>query len=202
MGLETICTARWNGREAEGRLQLEGTELLFRGPFRLKLALTPADARVRGGELIVPTPEGDAAFSLGEKAEVWAARIRTPRTLLDKLGVKPGQRISLAGRFDAAFLAQLPAYYPEPAPDCDIVFLAAACTADLDRLATAAPMIQAKGAVWVVYPKGRKDITEMQVLTAIRAAGLTDVKVCSFSPTHTALKGVIPVKARKSAAKT
>ena len=46
--------------------------------------------------------------------------------------------------------------------------------------------------LWIVYPKGRKEITERQVLDAGRAAGLVDVKVVSFSASHTALKFVRP----------
>ena len=43
-------------------------------------------------------------------------------------------------------------------------------------------------AVWVVYPKGLKTITQNDVIKAGRAAGLVDTKVCSFSATHTALR--------------
>jgi len=50
--------------------------------------------------------------------------------------------------------------------------------------------------LWVVYPKGRKEITEGDVLGAGRKAGLKDVKVVGFSLTHTALKFVIPVERR------
>jgi hypothetical protein len=50
--------------------------------------------------------------------------------------------------------------------------------------------------VWVIRPKGRPDISERAVMAAGKAAGLVDVKVVSFSPTHTAEKFVIPVKAR------
>jgi len=51
-------------------------------------------------------------------------------------------------------------------------------------------------ALWIVYPKGPKDITENDVLAAGRKAGLKDVKVAGFSPTHTALKFVIPAARR------
>jgi hypothetical protein len=55
-----------------------------------------------------------------------------------------------------------------------------------------------KGAasLWIVYPKGQKQITELDVLTAGRKVGLKDMKVISFSPTHTALKFVIPLSNR------
>ncbi len=51
-------------------------------------------------------------------------------------------------------------------------------------------------ALWIVYPKGQKQITELDVLAAGRRAGLKDVKVVGFSPAHTALKFVIPVSSR------
>jgi len=50
--------------------------------------------------------------------------------------------------------------------------------------------------LWIVYPKGQQHITEGDVLSAGRKAGLTDIKVVSFSRTHTALKFVIPVNKR------
>jgi hypothetical protein len=56
--------------------------------------------------------------------------------------------------------------------------------------------LKGAAALWIVYPKGQKDITENDVLAAGRKAGLKDVKVVGFSPTHTALKFVIPVARR------
>ncbi len=51
-------------------------------------------------------------------------------------------------------------------------------------------------ALWIVYPKGQKQITENDVLAAGRKCGLKDVKVVGFSTTHTALKFVIPLSDR------
>jgi len=48
----------------------------------------------------------------------------------------------------------------------------------------------------VIYPKGGPAIREIEVLEAGRAAGLKDVKVASFSATHTGLKFVLPVSKR------
>ena len=52
-------------------------------------------------------------------------------------------------------------------------------------------------ALWIVYPKGQKHITENDVLAAGRKSGLKDVKVVGFSTTHTAEKFVIPVAQRR-----
>ena len=56
--------------------------------------------------------------------------------------------------------------------------------------------IEPDGAVWVVRPKGSPDITEAETMAAGKRAGLVDVKVVSFSETHTAEKFVIPVAKR------
>ena len=44
--------------------------------------------------------------------------------------------------------------------------------------------------LWIVYPKGRKEITEAQVFAHGKGIGLVDVKVCKFSDELTALKFV------------
>jgi hypothetical protein len=54
------------------------------------------------------------------------------------------------------------------------------------------------GARWIVRPKGRPEISERATMAAGKAAGLIDVKVVGFSPTHTAETYVIPVAARGS----
>ena len=56
--------------------------------------------------------------------------------------------------------------------------------------------LKPNGALWVIRPKGRADISEAAVMAAGSAAGLVDVKVVRFSPTHTAEKFVIPLSKR------
>lgn len=65
----------------------------------------------------------------------------------------------------------------------DVVFIAVSNKEELVELA-----YHADGPIWVVYPKGIEAITQNDVITAGRAAGLIDIKVCGFSATHTALK--------------
>lgn len=81
----------------------------------------------------------------------------------------------------------------------DLIFLGAEHDDALDKLGQFARSLKPNGAWWVVYPKGQKHITEGVVLAAGQRAGLVDVKVASFSPTHTALKFVIPVERRQPA---
>jgi hypothetical protein len=56
--------------------------------------------------------------------------------------------------------------------------------------------LKPNGALWIVRPKGRPEISERAVMAAGKAAGLVDVKVVSFSATHTAEKFVIPLAKR------
>ena len=44
----------------------------------------------------------------------------------------------------------------------------------------------------MIRPKGSSAISESEVMSAGKRAGLVDVKVVSFSKTHTAEKFVIP----------
>ncbi|MGH9745791.1 MAG: hypothetical protein ACRD59_06740 [Candidatus Acidiferrales bacterium] len=123
------------------------------------------------------------------------------RSLLDKLGVKPGQKILILGIDDAAFIHDIQPFLPEfaerkPAADLDLIFFGATQKKDLARLKPLRKSILKNGAIWVIYPKGRQEIREIDVIAAGKAAGLTDNKVCSFSATHTALRFVIPLAKR------
>jgi hypothetical protein len=78
-----------------------------------------------------------------------------------------------------------------------IIFGADAVT-DLARLADLREHLTPAGAIWVVHTKGKgAAFKDVDVFAAARKAGLVDVKVASFSATHTAEKLVVPVKARK-----
>jgi hypothetical protein len=123
------------------------------------------------------------------------------RTLLDKLGVKPGQRICVLGIEDAAFLTDLAALAPgashgKPQKESDLIFLGAEDLKSLARIQSLERHMQRNGAVWVIYPKGQRHIREVDVMAAGKTAGFTDNKICRFSETHTALRFVIPLARR------
>ena len=141
-----------------------------------------------------------ATFELGKAAEHWANKIKNPKTLLDKLGVKPDSRISVVDVDDASFRALLRARETDasdgPAHDSDLIVFQARALEDLDRLPKLAESLKPNGGIWVVAPKGGQEPREAQVLEAGKRAGLVDVKVARFSDTHTAHKFVIPVARR------
>jgi hypothetical protein len=140
-------------------------------------------------------------FPLGDKVDRVAAKIRRPPTLMEKLGVRPGLEVAVVRVEAKAFLQELDAVVPEathgepPAP-VDVAFLAVRGRDELDRVAEAVDWIRPEGGLWVVYPKGRRDLRESDVLEAGRAAGLKDAKVARINANLTALKFVRPVDAR------
>jgi len=202
MGKEMNCKARLGKQESVGKALLETNEIIFRGDFRLKILLREIkSAKAVNGELLIDFPEGKAAFLLGTQAEKWAHKILHPKTVIEKLGVKAGHTISLVGITDAGFLTRLkesPARLVpgKPVKDCDLVFLGAETPGELAKIKSLTALLKKDGALWIVYPKAQKAITESNILAAGRNAGWKDVKVVGFSETHTALKFVLPLAKR------
>jgi hypothetical protein len=200
MGSEAVSRVSYKGRVSEGKALLETSEIIFRGgDFRLKIPFNQIVALdAAEGELHVGYDGSVAVFELGRDAEKWAEKIRNPRGLMDKLGVKPGMKVAVLGVEDAEFLTQLrdrvgEPSCSEPVSDADVVFYEADNVEDLARLRTLRGAIKPAGGVWVVSPKGKTaQIKDTDVMAAAREAGLVDIKVVGFSATHTALKLVIP----------
>ena len=198
MGRELLCTVRSGGRKSAGKALLETNEIVFRGDLRLKIPFASLQSvAVKDGELHLTWPDNAAVFELGEQAEKWAHAILHPKSVAEKLGIRSGSRISLlhlpspellkdARKSSAAFAED------KPLCDSDVIFFGAEAVSDLPRIKKLIPSLASNGTLWIVYPKGRKEITEMQVLAAGRDAGLIDIKVVSYSATHTARKFVRP----------
>ena len=202
MGLEATCVGRFGGKVGTGKAHLEQAELTFRGEFRLRIPLKDVkSAEARKGVLTVVFPDGVAAFALGKEAEKWALKMRYPRGRLDKLGVKPGHRIAVIGVDDTAFREELATRTDDvssgkPRKESDVIVVALSKTSELPRLKALREAIKSNGAIWVVWPKGRKEFREDDVRAYGPTAGLVDVKVMSFSDTLSGLKMVIPLKDR------
>ena len=203
MGDQVRCTVSFDNAESAGTAHLETETLVFRGAFRLSIPFGDITAvRADGGQLSVAFAGGTAVFQLGPKAQRWASAIAQPKSVIDKLGIKPGMRVGLVDVDDAGFrerLAGLVEVVGGRAMGCDLIFLGAPSPASLRRLETLQRHLKPNGAIWVLRPKKSPDISEMEVLDAGRAAALVDTKVVAFSPILTAHKFVIPV-ARRAAA--
>jgi hypothetical protein len=202
MGNEVTCKVQFGKQQSEGKALLETSEILFRGDFRLKIPFTTIkSAKAVDGELRLQTAEGLAVFHVGVAAEKWCGKILHPKSRIEKLGVKPGAKVSLIGDFDREFLREISELTKSVskvrvAPDSEWIFFAANSKADLGALSELSKSIKGAAGLWIVYPKGQKHITENDVLGAGRKTGLKDVKVVGFSATRTALKFVIPLAHR------
>ena len=124
------------------------------------------------------------------------------RPLLDKLGVKPGSRVAILGVEDADFRSLLADRTTDitegrPRPATDLIFLAADSIEQLLQIAELQRSLKPNGAIWVVRRKGKAaTLRDVDVIDGAVSVGLVDNKVVSFSPTHSALRLVIPVARR------
>jgi hypothetical protein len=209
MGYDASCTLTYEGKTTRGTAWLEHKEIVFRGPTRLAIPLESiTTAKAKDGTLLLRFNGRTAELSVGDAAEKWAKRITNPPSRLDKLGIKPGMSVAAIGVGDPSFLeeaaardAKIARTAPKASAPVDAIFYGASHRDALTRLAALSKLIKPNGAVWVVRPKGRPEITEAETMAAGKDAGLVDVKVVSFSDTHTAEKFVIPVAKRPASRK-
>jgi hypothetical protein len=197
VGATLACKLKLDGKSYDGTAMLETETLEFKGEVRLKIPFKSITrALVEKDALKVSYDSHEASFVLGGAAEKWLPKILHPKSLVDKLGVKPENVVVVLGINDDDFLRQLrervKSVHTKLSSSRDVIFFGAEKASDLDSLKKCKAAINKDGAVWIVNPKGVKTITEAQVLAAGKKAGLVDIKVVKFSETHTAHKFVIP----------
>lgn len=203
MGQELKTTLRWDGRILEGVVLLEGDHLIFRGGASLTVMFNEiTNVEANGDWLDLKTNRGLLLFELGPKAATWAEKIKNPKALVEKLGVDATKKVAIVGKLDAGLKGELASSGAKVAKsargkDFDVVFFAASQKKDLEKLPAARELIKDEGGIWIVYPKGKTEITERDVLTAGRTLGLTDNKVAKVDDVLTTVRFVVPVSARK-----
>jgi hypothetical protein len=202
MGSEADCGVVFDGKPFEGKVLLETEEVIFHAGKRIVVPLKSISlAEVEGAVLRLRWESHEASLELGEAtAKKWAEKIRNPKSRLEKIGVKAGDRVSVLGVDDADLVDELTSSGADVSTrvrkKSDVIFFGANEKGELSKLVKLKESLQPAGALWVIRPKGTKAITESAVMAAGKAAGLVDVKVVKFSETHTAEKFVIPVAQR------
>jgi hypothetical protein len=208
MGEQIETRARLGGKVIQGTAMLETDYVLFRGAgkkepaARVKILFRDIESLDAGDSWFrIRHKGGSLELELGQRSAKWAEKIRSPKSRVDKLGATEGARVAVTGGRDEEFVTELRARGCEigegaPPKDSPLIFFGADAAAHLARVKTLVARLAPDGALWVIYPKGQKRITENDVIAAGRAAGLKDVKVVGFSATHTALKFVIPLAKR------
>jgi hypothetical protein len=199
MGAEAVCRVTFNGKAGKGKARLETDVLQFRGgDIRLDIPFKQiSQVGTQDGALTVTFSDGTASFALGRAAALWERKILHPPSRLDKIGVKADWTVSAIGIDDKPFLDELSSAVAivrlgRAAAASDAIFFGATKASDLRRVAALKRRLKPNGALWVIRPKGRPEISEQAVMAAGKSAGLVDVKVVSFSSTHTAEKFMIP----------
>lgn len=200
MALETNCTLERDRRKIAGRALLEPDQIAFRGRTqRITLSLSEVSRmEIQGDALVLEYGTGPVLLHLASgMATTWLARIRNPRSLLGKLGVKAGMTVVVLGVTDEDFLQQLArrvgSYATTLATPSDIIVLGAESQEELARLPALREALAPNGAIWVVHPKGREaSLRDVDVIAAGRRSGLVDTRVVAFSATHAAQRLVIP----------
>jgi hypothetical protein len=202
VGAEARTTLKIGRQSYEGTALLETDELRFRGDTRMRIALRDVSAvSAKDGTLRVEHANGIACFVLGEAAERWAEKIRSPRTLADKLGVKRGMQVAVLDVEERDILDDLEAKgaqlvigsVPQGAM---MVLFRVVRPSQLATLSTMTSRIARDGAIWVVHPRGDATVADTIIFAAARDAGLTYTKVVRFSERDTAEKLVFPRSAR------
>jgi hypothetical protein len=118
-------------------------------------------------------------------------------SLIDKLGVKAGQVVSVLGVDDPTLWEELRGRTSaitvgSAAKDSDWIFVAVESVDDLAKLRTLKASIKKTGSIWAIWKKGRKELTETHIRDTALGAGLVDVKVARVSDTLSGLKLMIP----------
>jgi hypothetical protein len=123
------------------------------------------------------------------------------RPRIDKLGVKPDARVALIGLDDPAFMRELRERTTDisvdrPKAGTAMILFQIDGPKPLERLTSLQKSIARDGAIWMLWPKGQKHITETIIRDSAIAQGLVDIKVMAFSEVLSGLKLVIPVAKR------
>jgi len=181
MGAEAVMTFTVNRKSANGKALLETDVLQLRGDG-VKLSIpfkAVRNVRVARGVLRFDSPHGGIALELGSAAPKWAEKILHPPSRLAKIGVKRDWRVATLGVGDEDFLAELEHAVAvlsigRLVKDCDAIFFGVTSASQLGRLEVLRKSLKPNGALWVVRPKGRPEISEAAVMAAGRAAGLVE----------------------------
>lgn len=195
---------RVDGVPSHGKLHLDTNELRLGGARRLTIPLADIEtADVVDGTLRLHSGKRVLELDLGpQRAQSWRTAIVSPKSLLEKLGVRRTERVCVRRMPDPHFGAELARTLdarPSPAlrGTFDVIFLGLAAPADVDDIPRALAHLAPAGALWIVHPKGKgSPIPESPVREAVRRLGMYDAKVVAFSPTHTAMKAMLPLAAR------
>lgn len=231
VGLESRAKAKLGARRVlqDGTLFLEGQEIFFRPDVpegqrvkRLRIPVAETTRLEAAGKELVIEHKGELMRFAIDHPERWVAKIRTPKSRVDKLGIRAGTAVHVVNVDDPALDDELSATLAVKkktlSAEVDVVLLGARSAADLAPLAKLAAGIRETAALWVLWSrnpvpaaapkKGARGkaaapppvpLEEGEVRRIAGEAGLVDVKTVAFSEDLSALKLVARKKDRRTA---
>jgi hypothetical protein len=124
----------------------------------------------------------------------------TEKPVLDKLGVKPGMRVSVLGVDEPWFLDRLRERGVDVSrrkpKDTDLIFVRRDTRESLARIGELEPYIRRSSGIWVLTRRGSKEANQNDAIRAALEVGLVDNKNAAFSDEWSALRLVIPLARR------
>jgi hypothetical protein len=193
MGTVAEGTLTVGGQKVNVKADFASDHVTFSGGRRGEVKYTKIEVLgTAKGRLRLRVDDAVMEFPLGDKVDRVAAKIRRPPSLLDKLGVKPGLAVATEGIQDATLRHALKEVPLARAGPVDVLLAGVSSVEELEAIPDWLRRVAPDGALWVVYPKARREIREADVLAAGRSFGLKDTKVARVSETRTALRFVRP----------
>lgn len=166
MGLESRAKAKLGARRVlqDGTLFLEGQEIFFRPDVpegqrvkRLRIPVAETTRLEAAGKELVIEHKGELMRFAIDHPERWVAKIRTPKSRVDKLGIRAGTVVYVANVTDPALDDELSATLAVKkktlSPEIDVVLLGARSEADLAPLAKIVASTKESVALWVLWTK-------------------------------------------------
>jgi len=193
MGREAECQIQWGNEKGQGKIQLEGQELIVRGAMKRRIPFSSLTAvKAQGDSLTFVVHDVAVELHLGSKvAQAWQKAIQAPPpTLAKKLGITADSHVIAWGTIDADELRLALAVASQHKTETDLLVIRASSPLELENgLGICWEKIDTGCPVWVVHPKGKTSpLSETMVREKMRGLGLMDTKVASVSTELTALR--------------
>ncbi len=190
MGIELTGIVTPGGAKAKAELMEDA--VVFRGDIKQEVGFEEITAEARGTLLVLSFRGKIVELSAGAKAGAFAAKIRSPPSRLDRLGIEYGVSAAVAGPLDLAFKSELStrAVVSAGAPKDPVQLLVLAAEPDptsmLANLPKLVPFVATGGTVLIVVPAAASELSPGKVQAAAMAAGLKEKGTSRFSATHVA----------------
>lgn len=190
MGIELTGIVTPGG--AKAKAEILDDLVRFAGNLKQEVGFEEITAEARGTLLVLSFRGHTVELAAGAKAGALAAKVRSPRSRLDRLGIDYGVTAAVAGPVEPAFRRELESRAVvstgAPKEPVGLLVLAAepAPTSMLTNLGKIVPFVAEGGTVLIVTPNAAAELSATKVQAAAKASGLEGAGATRFSPTHTA----------------